>query len=378
MSARLEEELGLRVPGDLAAFFREADPSAIAAGGAIAEPLSVEEILAVELPALPIDFVPLAGDGSGDLLCARIGPQGDVVELVLWAHDDDGNGLPFGRTFAEALLLSAARLEDGDAAARARTVEWAARHVDAALATAVRGAAHDAAALREVLLAHGVGVESLGEPGTNIVRGARYEIHDARFQRYYKLTEILAGSALWYDLSSLPAPVRAVLDKDYGGVSEPDWAAMERAASRVIARRDDIGWAFILRADLAGRAGDADGARRAVRAAAGCLQRTFHLHGAELLRGVRPLLDTSDPLVAALLDDDAAPAVAAHWEKQAEAAEAAGDPARAWDGWYRHVHHRRQYAVRDAQLLDRYARAAERGGFSGWAKLAARRRSSRA
>ncbi|HEY8073410.1 MAG TPA: SMI1/KNR4 family protein, partial [Labilithrix sp.] len=174
MSVRaMEETLGVKVPEDLRAFFGEEVPTF---GGEAAEPLSTEEILAVDLPPLPIDFLPIAGNGAGDFLCARLGPHGDVLEMVAWKHDDWSDALPFGRTLAEALLLSLCSA--GDDAPDAAALAWALAHAPAALADAI---AHGPS-LRDVLLDRGVGVESLGEPDAD-VHGSRTEIHSPLFQK---------------------------------------------------------------------------------------------------------------------------------------------------------------------------------------------------
>ena len=39
-------------------------------------------IVCLDLDAIPIDFLPIAGDGSGSYLCARLGPHGDAQDLA--------------------------------------------------------------------------------------------------------------------------------------------------------------------------------------------------------------------------------------------------------------------------------------------------------
>jgi hypothetical protein len=370
----LASRLAVRIPDDLRAFWSAADPAALAPGGLFAEPLTPAEILDTALASLPIDFLPIVGDGSGSYLCARLGPHGDVLEYVFWAHDDWSDGLPFGRTFAEAILLAAATNGEDDPDVAGPALAWALPRVEPALAAAITAARTLGAPFDEDLLAHGRGTESLGTPGHE-VRGARYEIHDPHFQRYYRVEAALANSDAWYDLAALPAPVRAALARDYGGIAEPAWTTMATASARVLAHRDDIGWAWVLHADLAGHRGDQAEARRAITRASRCLQRTFTIHDRDLLRGVRAFADADDPLVAAFLAGDAA-ATAAHWATAAGRAEAAGDAAAAWDAWYRHVHHARQPRVLDGDVAAGYAAAAARGGFACWAALVAHRQSS--
>ncbi len=369
--AALEARLHVRIPDDLRAFWSEPDLAALAPGGVFAEPLRPAEILEVDLDAIPIDFLPIAGDGSGSYLCARLGPHGDVREYVFWEHDDWSDALPFGRTLVEVLLLAAASCGDDDRAIAAPAIHWALARADHTLVAAIERGAARAQPLDEILLAHGVGLESLGTPGHE-VRGSRVEIHDPRFLRYYQLEEPLVADA-WYDLSALPSPVLAALARDYGGVSEPAWEVMDAASARVIAQRDDIGWAWILRADLAGYQQEHEIARIAISHASRCLQRTFTIHDPELLRGVRAFANATDRLVAAFLARDAH-GIATHWANAAAQAEAAGDGVAAWDAWYRHVHHARQAEVGDRDVLDHYARAATSGAFPCWAALVAHRR----
>lgn len=365
--ADLEARLRVRLPDDLRAFWSDPDPGLLAPGGVFAEPLTPDEALAIDLAPLPIDFLPIAGDGTGSYLCARLGPHGEVREYVFWAHDDWSDALPFGRTLAEVLLLAAATSGDDDRATAAPALRWALAHADRALAAAIERGVTTGQPLDELLLARGIGLESLTAPGAE-VRGSRYDIRDPHFQRYYGVEQELAATDAWYDLGALPAKVRAALDQDYGGLTEPAWNVIDDASARVIAHRDDIGWAWILRADLAGYRDEHDVARVAITHAARCLQRTFAIHDQSMLYGVRHLADPADPLVTAFLAHDAA-AIAAHWADAAGRATAAGDAAAAWDAWYRHVHHARQATVLDRDVRDGYARAAADGGFTCWAAL---------
>jgi hypothetical protein len=361
----LDDALGVRVPQDLREFW--AKP--IETWGFAAEPLRPEEILEVDLPVLPLDFMPVAGDGSGSFLCARLGPKGDVLEMVFWEHDDYGHALPCGRTFAESLLVAAAGLEDDERAQHEKGLRWALAHVEPSVAKAVKKGLAAERPLAEVLVELDVGVESLAEPGLE-VHGSRNEIHDEHFQRYYKIPRAELEPELWYDFAKVPKTIKAALRKDYGGVTEPSWDVMEKASAKVLARRSDIGWAWVLHADLAGRRGDREAARVAISHAAMCLQRTFHLHGEDMLRGVRGYADATDPVVKAFLAHDAK-AMARHWGGVGGGGEGGKD---AWDATYRRVHHMRQPRFHDDDVLDAYARAT---GAPCWSKLVRRRAGSR-
>lgn len=360
--------VAFELPAELRAFFDAPDPAALVSHVSLDEPLDPRELLDARPPGLPIDFVPLVSDGTGSFLCARVEPPtGGVAELVFWAHDDWSNGLPYGRSITEALLIDAARAEAANREAIAFALEHGA--LSPQLRAGLARVSDGETSLASLLLAHGVGVESLGMPWDE-ARGSRVEIADPHFVKYYGVAGELAGRSFWYSLDGLPPKTRAALERDYHGLREPEWDVMELAGRRVIALRDDIGWAWVLLADVAGFRRDSAAAQRAVAMASRSLMRTFSIHGRDLLRGVESEADRSDPLVRAFLDEDA-DAIAAHWEREAHDAERAGDFARALNAWYRHVYHAPRAGVTDAMFVETYARLARAAGFTGFERIVA-------
>lgn len=55
---------------------------------------------------MPPDFLPVLGNMAGDWLCMRIGPMGEVAEIVQWYHGG-GDWLPWGNSLAEAIVFDA-------------------------------------------------------------------------------------------------------------------------------------------------------------------------------------------------------------------------------------------------------------------------------
>ncbi|MCC6624146.1 MAG: SMI1/KNR4 family protein [Deltaproteobacteria bacterium] len=372
----LERELGMRCPTDLADFLTDDRLRSLGWPGVLAEPLDVGDILEARLAGLPIDLVPLAGDGTGDHLCARLGPDGAIEELVLWAHDDLASALPFASTLAEAVLVAAAAAErdDHEDACASGAVAWALERLrDATLAERWRraGAANEPRA--RLLVDDGVGVAWLGMPDVG-VHGVRTWLRDAHFIACHDLGEALARAPSWYTLDGLPEVVLRALERERIAPLAPRWDVMESASGRVLARRHDIGWAWVLAGDLAGRRADGEGARRAIGAAARCLARTFGSHGPSLLVGIQDHADLDDPLVLAFVLGDRA-AMAELWQERARAAEAAGDGLEAWRAWYRSIHHLPRADRDDGSVLDAYARAAGVAGARCWQRLVARRES---
>jgi hypothetical protein len=55
---------------------------------------------------MPPDFLPLLANDAGDWLCARLGCNQKIVEIVQWYHGG-GDWIPWGNSLAEAILFDA-------------------------------------------------------------------------------------------------------------------------------------------------------------------------------------------------------------------------------------------------------------------------------
>lgn len=91
-------------------WFDELAPEGIC-DGEFCEPAH-PEVLLEETPEviwpglMPPDLLPLVSNSLGDWLCARIGADNTIAEVIYWYHGG-GDCLPYGNTIAEALVYDA-------------------------------------------------------------------------------------------------------------------------------------------------------------------------------------------------------------------------------------------------------------------------------
>lgn len=100
----------LRLSDELRSWFDD-DVWASVGGGEYREALHPEALLADAPEAIwpglmPPDFLPVISNGAGDWLCLRIGPHGQIAEVVQWYHGG-GDWLPWGKSLAEAIVFDA-------------------------------------------------------------------------------------------------------------------------------------------------------------------------------------------------------------------------------------------------------------------------------
>lgn len=111
-SRAIEERYALTLSADWAEWLDEIAVGEVR-GGEYCEPVHPSDLLSatpeVIWPGLmPPDLMPVVGNGMGDWLCARVGPESTIRELVHWYHGG-GDRLPFGKTLAEAFVFDALR-----------------------------------------------------------------------------------------------------------------------------------------------------------------------------------------------------------------------------------------------------------------------------
>lgn len=111
-SRAIAERYALTLSADWAEWFDEVAIGELR-GGEYCEPVHPNELLLatpeVIWPAMmPPDLLPVVGNGMGDWLCARVGAEGTIREVVHWYHGG-GDRLPFGKTLAEAFVFDALR-----------------------------------------------------------------------------------------------------------------------------------------------------------------------------------------------------------------------------------------------------------------------------
>lgn len=111
-SRAIAERYALTLSADWAEWFDEVAVGELR-GGEYCEPVHPSELLSatpeVIWPGLmPPDLMPVVGNGMGDWLCARVGPESTIREVVHWYHGG-GDRLPLGKTLAEAFVFDALR-----------------------------------------------------------------------------------------------------------------------------------------------------------------------------------------------------------------------------------------------------------------------------
>ncbi|MEM9643987.1 MAG: SMI1/KNR4 family protein [Planctomycetota bacterium] len=107
---RLIEHYGLELSPNWTEWFDRVAESAAPAGEfreALTPDRLVDEHLDLIWPGLmPPHFLPLVGNRAGDWLCARIGPDNQIADVVHWFHGG-GDWIPWGNTIEEALVFDA-------------------------------------------------------------------------------------------------------------------------------------------------------------------------------------------------------------------------------------------------------------------------------
>jgi tetratricopeptide (TPR) repeat protein len=109
-SSAIEQRYGLELCDQWADWFDHFASDSVC-DGEFCEPVH-PEVLLDETPEviwpglMPPDFLPLIGNMMGDWLCARIGPDNRIAEVVHWYHGG-GDWLPYGKTIAEAIVYDA-------------------------------------------------------------------------------------------------------------------------------------------------------------------------------------------------------------------------------------------------------------------------------
>lgn len=289
-SRKLADCYGLRLSPAWQSWF-DVDWREVQPAGAMRFILSAEDLCSESPPhiwagfMLP-DTLPLIGNEYGDWICVRVLPNGELDELIYWYHGG-GDWIPLGRRLAEALLHDTVdpfrqvrsqmlrgavetRAEEADEIlSRFSEPQWRhwvqgqlvdATHSEAEISTVLQGIegclragdyraavellyhqrwAEDAVACDLVELALQSPVESLAD--ANIAR----ELGIAWYPDYVRLL---------FDVSKTPRDLRdRILAKLNDQASdgreavqwpEQDWPQAAQIAEQVIARRDDLGWAF--------------------------------------------------------------------------------------------------------------------------------------
>lgn len=275
-SEQIAERFGLQLPADLRAWFDNELWNA-PGGAEFNQPLSPAQILTPEPGTIWAGFMlpdtlPLIGNQYGDWLCARVAADGSIADIIHWTHVG-GDWIPYGRNLAEALLYDAASRRlyprrpefdepDPPASELFRFAEWA----------------------RDWLARDGRSLPRFwtDEPSVDplphfLVTGvARFAVRRDLILRVLdtKLktvsnSQIAAKLGIawepdfvsWlFDASLMPAARREQLSRHFqipaDALTHQDWSAAEAESQRVLADRDDLGWASDIAGWAAERRGD--------------------------------------------------------------------------------------------------------------------------
>jgi len=209
------------------------------------------------------DLLPLVGNGMGDYLCGRVGPDNGLSEVVHWYHGG-GDCLPFGKTLAEAILYDglngrfpgrsrglAVPAESPRGGVREnlesrRCVRWALAHLPTGI-DEVFDRDRSAAAVADLLVGEGIAEVAVR---CDLMLAAL----DNPIRR--RMTQSLAADcnahwerdvARWmFDAELVPAATRRFLASRWG-IAEGEWPAQDWEtaaghAERIAAKRGDLAW----------------------------------------------------------------------------------------------------------------------------------------
>lgn len=277
-SQKIEAKFALQLPADLRAWLDE-QPWRLGGGAEFCMALTPERLLAPEPGTiwsgfmLP-DTLPLVGNGYGDWLCVRVGPENEVTELIRWTHGG-GDWIPYGRSLAEALVFDLVAFYTPIRHTVYEKPERPPERLDCLGRWARQWLAADTDPLFDAV-ANG-DIESALERCLT-ARVAEFAVRRSRILRWLqsplkaKSTTALAGQlgvswdtdfVRWlFDTALIPEHHRHSLKHHFDCADDQlfrqSWDAAEQDAVAVTRCRADLGWAF----DVAGWAAERRGALR--------------------------------------------------------------------------------------------------------------------
>lgn len=377
-SQRVSERYQVTLPADVAAWFDE-QRWELSGGGEFNLPLSPEQVMDPEpgmiWPGFMLpDTLPLISNDYGDWLCLRIGSGGQIVECVYWSHAG-GDWIPYGRTLAEALLYDALRGREtggrtpgGNFSATADPsqdgwkthVEWGWRQLGLATRDLPSLIDQSPEAFRQRIRDEGLARWAISRD--EVLRHLDCEL---RLRSDYRVAQRIGVAwepdyVQWmFDTDLIPDVRREELLAYFAleGTSllAQDWEAAERAALRVMEARSDLGWAYDVAGWAAERRGDIGAA--VDRYWAGLKPSLFADHTVRFrthwvadgfakfaaarlyeLREQVPADWAEDPYFQLYWRQEPAtlrPRVSEYWLEKAASAELAGEPAEAYQHYYR-------------------------------------------
>jgi hypothetical protein len=413
-SQRLVSELAANVPPDVADWLDGGARRGLGGPhlGDFTDPIAAEALLDSSPDALAgglmlPDTLPLLGNGHGDAISLRFGPDGHVSELIRW-HHEGGNWRPFGNTLAEAILCdigsmkaasgTAFTCEDSDTPrpweqwavdwvrrTTAPRLHWGDPHAGDRLSVfqcLLDADTCEVAVRRErcwVSLMSGLGRMCLEMGGRAIAE--RVGVTWPVFERWL------------FDTATVPEayrePLSSAVNVPIHELVRQDWGQASREASQVRGRRPGLTWPHVVLGWAAER--DCDLTRAAEHYTAGLKQLGTsggllvideHEFSIERLRELGVHLSDASAIhprvqvaLAAETRAELWSNVRAYWLRKAEEAAAQGDHGRAYQCYYRAGWD--DYVADDiGHVLDGLVRSAEAAGYTTLCRLAERHRAS--
>ena len=279
-SAQISERYAVNLPADLRAWFDDEvwkEPG----GAEFNQPLTPQQLLEPE-PGfiwggfmLP-DSLPVLGNEYGDWLCLRVDEHNTVSDVIYWCHGG-GDWIPYGATFAEAVLYDAAfrviydrrpEFVEPEPAGRQvfRLAQWALDWID----TDPRELTfwkHDGRHADPLPGLLNAGVAQVSTHRDLILKHLQSELKTRSNPDVARQIDIPwePDFVSWiFDTALLPELRRDQLSRRWNVPAEKlivqDWESAEREALKVAALRSDLGWPFDIAGWAAERRGDVSAA----------------------------------------------------------------------------------------------------------------------
>lgn len=226
---------------------------------------------------MPPDLLPLVSNALGDWLCARIGADNTIAEVIYWYHGG-GDCLPYGNTIAEALVYDAlATRFPGRARSLAvpaplppqpprgplrdrLAIRWSLQHLPPAVADVfepdfpIPGTAEHLlqAGVAEVAIRCDLVLAALDNEVRRRMSPQLAALLDARWEQ---------DVVQWmFDPSSMPPAIAQRLAEHWQLPQEQwqqqDWGAAAEHCRQVVGSRSDLAWAYDILGWAAQRKGD--------------------------------------------------------------------------------------------------------------------------
>lgn len=230
------------------------------------------------------DFLPILGNSDGDWICARFGPDDEVVEFVQWFHGG-GDWIPWGNDLAHAVLFDAARArlpgpssrhaipaeqtDDVQAScADCSLVSWALTHVPELKSTFE--VTQDSQQLAQLLIENSVAEAAVRcELISDALTNPQHALLEHLLWEQFKATA--PQIAEWcFDNDRIPPEIRAPIIERGISLDVQDWESAESNARCVTQTSPELAWGWDILGYAAQRRGDMQAAAAAFERGSSC------------------------------------------------------------------------------------------------------------